>query len=377
MKKIIFVTPQFKNGGGNRVFIELANSIHRNFFYNLEIAFPNNSKETNHYFIEKNIEIKKIGKLATNIFTKLYNTFFLFRYIIMSIKNNKNTIIVISDPILCVFLFLIPSRYHRNIIRFIQADDYKIYDDLFVLKNSMFLFFFKFLTKLNFKLKLSYIFNSTFTYNCFIEISKRTDVPKFIVHPAVDKNIFYFSKEIKQVSNKKITLALVARDHPLKKLEDFISVWRELPNETLNEIENVFLISTDKLDKFDLKEFTLVRPSSDFEIASIMRKSDIFISTSMWEGFSLPPLEAINCGAVILSSDSGGINEYAIHEINSLLYRPGDIIDFKIKLIELVKNFELRKVLWNNSSSIINNFSWDKSARIFISFIEVNFTKSN
>lgn len=369
MKKIIFVTPQFKNGGGNRVFVELANSISRNFNYDVEITFPNNSVDTNHYKIENKVELKKIGNIAKSIFLKLFNTFLLFKYLIKSLKYNKELTIIISDPILCVFLFLIPHK--KNIVRFVQADDYRIFDDLYVLKNKYFLFFFKKLTLLSYSLNIKYLFNSNFTYNRFIDLSKRKNIKKLIVHPAVDKNIFYYNNNDKIYSlDTKISISLIAREHPLKKLQDFISVWSELPNDIKIQIDNVYLISTDKLERFDLTNFQVIKPKNDYEIADLFRKSEIFISTSLWEGFSLPPLEAIYCGAVVLSSDSGGIKEYAINDFNSLLFEPGELNEFKNKLIQLIENVELRNILRKNSLSLIDDFSWDKSAKMLISFIE-------
>jgi glycosyltransferase involved in cell wall biosynthesis len=233
------------------------------------------------------------------------------------LKINQQTTIIISDPILSVFLWVIPRKYNKNIIRFIQADDYRIYDDLFVLKNRLFLFIFKYLTRLNYKLKLKYIFNSNFTFDRFVSISNRKDVAKLIVHPAVNKNVFYYLQPRNSLLNDKISICLIARDHPLKKLDDFINAWSDLSKDIKNKVSQVYLISTDKLEKFDLNEFTLIRPKGDNEIADIFRKADIFISTSLWEGFSLPPLEALNCGVTILSSDSGGVREYACNDYNA------------------------------------------------------------
>nr|WP_315211446.1 glycosyltransferase family 4 protein [uncultured Flavobacterium sp.] len=370
MKKIIFVAPQFKNGGGNRVFVELANSISRFGNYELEIAYPNNSLEVNHYRIESNVSVKTIGKIATNLIHKLYNCFLLFKYIIEELKNNQHATVIISDPILCVFLWVIPKKYFKNVIRFIQADDYKLYDDLFVLKNKFFLYIFKILTNLNYKLKLEYVFNSSFSYNRFMSTSKRSDVAKIIVHPAVDKTTFYSRKKCDTDIEEKLSICLIARDHPLKKLHDFIAVWSNLPMEIKNKIKDVFMISTDKLERFDLTDFTLVRPQSDTEIAEVFRKSDIFISTSLWEGFSLPPLEAMHCGMTILSSDSGGIREYAIDKQNALLYSPENRKELSDKLIELIINKKLRDNLNDNAKEIIKEFSWDKSAKKIISIIE-------
>ncbi|MGO4770969.1 glycosyltransferase family 4 protein [Flavobacterium sp. W22_SRS_FK3] len=370
MNKIIFVAPQFKNGGGNRVFVELANSISRINNYELEIIYPNNSREINHYKIESKVHIKAIGKIAEKLIPKLFNSFLLFRYVIKELKINESTTVIISDPILSVFLYVIPRKYNKNIIRFIQADDYRIYDDLFVLRNKLFLFVFKLLTRLNYKLKLKYIFNSNFTYDRFISISNRKDVAKLIVHPAVDKDIFNYSKSRNDLLNDKISICLIARDHPLKKLEDFIRAWSVLSPHIKNKISKVHLISTDKLEKFDLNEFTLVRPKDDYEIAEVFRKTDIFISTSLWEGFSLPPLEALNCGATILSSDSGGVREYARNDYNASLYSPGNISELKEKLTELINDKNKRDMYNKYANETIKEFSWDKSAKMLISIIE-------
>lgn len=373
MKKIIFVAPQFKNGGGNRVFVELANSISRFGNYELEIAYPNNSLEVNHYKIESNVSVKAIGSIAISLIYKLYNCFLLFKYIIRELNSDEQTTIIISDPILCVFLWVIPKKHFKNIIRFIQADDYKLYDDLFVLKNKFFLYIFKMLTSFNYKLKIEYVFNSSFSYNRFISTSNRNDVPEIIVHPAVDKTTFYSSIKCDVNINEKLSMCLIARDHPLKKLDDFIAVWSNLPVEIKNKINDIFMISTDKLERFDLTDFTLVRPQSDTEIAEVFRKADIFISTSLWEGFSLPPLEAMHCGMTILSSDSGGIREYAIDKQNALLYCPENRKELNDKLIELIVNKKLRNDLNERAKETIKEFSWDKSAKKLISIIEIKF----
>lgn len=369
MKKIIFITPQFKNGGGNRVFIELANSIVKLGTYELDIAYPNNSNEINHYKLRSEVNRKPIGRLAKSMISKLGNVFFLFKYLINELKSNNEVFLVISDPLLCMFLWVFPRKYYSRVIRFVQADDYNLYNDLFILKNSFFLFIFKRLTKVSYMLDVKYVFNSTFSYDKFIFISNRNDVEKLIIHPAVDKSIFYGLIEERE-QRAKINLCLVGRDHPLKKLDNFIDVWNRLPISVKSKVNKVFLISTDKLDRFNLEGLSLIRPKSDIEIADVFRESDIFISTSLWEGFSMPPLEAMNCGAVVLSSDSGGINEYAFNDYNSLLYEPGDCSELHSKLCRLIEDKGLRDYLKEKSKVVVTNFSWDMSAEKVISIIE-------
>jgi len=70
--------------------------------------------------------------------------------------------------------------------------------------------------------------------------------------------------------------------------------------ESIHGIDNVFIISHDDLSEFNLKNVKCIKPKNDKEIAFYMNKSHIFISTSWWEGFGLPPLEAMACGCAVI-----------------------------------------------------------------------------
>ncbi|MBI3967615.1 MAG: glycosyltransferase [Chloroflexi bacterium] len=61
-----------------------------------------------------------------------------------------------------------------------------------------------------------------------------------------------------------------------------------------------------------------VRPN-DAELAELYRQCDLFVSTSWFEGFGLPPLEAMACGAPVVVTDQRGAREYAENGINCLL----------------------------------------------------------
>lgn len=366
MKKIIFVTPQLKSGGGNRVFVELANAISNLPDYATEITYPNNSAEINSYSVNKAVVIKSIGKLAEDIKGKLYNVVLLFKYLLNELKRDSEVTVIVSDPILSIFFMLIPNKYNLKIIRYVQADDYRIFDDGYVLKFKPFVYLFKILTRLTFNKKIRYIFNSRFSYDKFLLTSKRNDVPCIIIHPAVDKNRFVEQNSLKET---KVSICLVARAHPLKKLDDFLDVWAEIDENIKKEVNQVFLISTDKLDRFNLKGLTVIRPKDDLAIAEVFNKSKIFISTSLWEGFSLPPLEAMHCGVAVISSNSGGITEYAKDNYNCLLYKPGDKEQLKERLITLIQNDELRNKLSSNAKITIKNFSWEQSAVSLIDLI--------
>lgn len=62
----------------------------------------------------------------------------------------------------------------------------------------------------------------------------------------------------------------------------------------------------------------IISPRPD-EMPSIYDKSDILVQPSWHEGFALPPLEAMVRKVPVLLTDSGGVSEYAQHNVNCIL----------------------------------------------------------
>lgn len=67
----------------------------------------------------------------------------------------------------------------------------------------------------------------------------------------------------------------------------------------------------------EFSEFTLVPlPASRTTIADALREVDVFVDASLHEGYGLLPLEAMACGAGVVVSDSGGVNQYIQDGVN-------------------------------------------------------------
>ena len=359
--KFLFVIPSFKTGGGNRVFIELANELaDTNEVY---IIFPNNSNEKNTFNLSSNVNIKPIGSLATTIAGKIWNLISCIRFIN---TNSQDSYLIISDPIMVLFISFIKLK---NKIRFIQADDFKIFDDKMIIKSRVGLYFYKQICKLVYRLQGKYIFNSSYTYTRYVEVSKRKDVPLHIVHPAVDHH-FFFPNSCLYDENEKVNIAIVGRKHPWKGLSTFIESWNILPLELKFKVGKVQIISHDDLSNFKMDGFEIIQPSSDSDIANILRNSNIFISTSWWEGFGLPPLEAMACGCSIIVSDSGGVSEYAVPDLNCLMFKPKDQIGLQEAIANLVVDKNLRRKLSLNGLETAKNFKWGKSAQQLLDIID-------
>lgn len=83
-------------------------------------------------------------------------------------------------------------------------------------------------------------------------------------------------------------------------------------------------------------------------VFEVLKKSDIFILTSNWEGFPRSILEAMSCGLAIVASDVGGINE-AINENCGILIKKGDKKELKEALEKLLRNPELIREMGKNA----------------------------
>jgi glycosyltransferase involved in cell wall biosynthesis len=352
MKTIVFIIPSLKTGGGNRVFLELANCLVSR--YNIIVLLPDNNPEVNSFFIHERIKIKKIGKYPKNKLEKLLNIIKVYFYIN---KNHGKDKIIISDPIMCLFLMMIKCK--DNLYRFIQADDYAMFDDKYLLNNSLFLCIYKILCRISYRERVNYIFNSIFTYNKYVFYSRRNNIDIKIVYPAINHSIFYDKKM--GIRKHKLNICLVGRKHPWKGLQTFIDMYNELDSNYRDMLDTIFIISHDDLSNFDMRYFNLIKAGSDEEIADIYNRSSIFISTSWWEGFGLPGLEAMACGCAVITSDSGGVKEYA-YDKNAIFFTPKNSQELKAALIKLINNRDMIHVLAESGRISARKFSWEKSA---------------
>ena len=92
-------------------------------------------------------------------------------------------------------------------------------------------------------------------------------------------------------------------------------------------------------------EYEFLGPLSHKELAEYYRQSDIYVDASSVHGFGRPGAEAMASGCALVSTDSGGVREYAVDGQNCLLTRVGDAEDVARQVVTLVRNKQLRERL--------------------------------
>lgn len=95
----------------------------------------------------------------------------------------------------------------------------------------------------------------------------------------------------------------------------------------------------------------------------------IFINGTIEEGFGLTGLEAMACGAALVSTNYLGVKEYAVDRKNALLSPVKDSTALSKNLQILFDNDNLRQTLANNGNKTAQSFSLDNAYKEFESII--------
>lgn len=100
---------------------------------------------------------------------------------------------------------------------------------------------------------------------------------------------------------------------------------------------------------------------SDEDLARAYRHARAFIYPSRYEGFGIPPLEAMAAGCVTVCSNSSSIPE-VVGEAG-LLFSPDDVDDARQSLEDACFDEALRAQLLARGSARVREFSWDRCAQ--------------
>ena len=99
------------------------------------------------------------------------------------------------------------------------------------------------------------------------------------------------------------------------------------------------------------------------DIPDLLAQTDIFILTSVWEGFPLSILEAMRTGLPVIASDAGGVSEAVKHGINGFLIPTGAIKELKESLRKLLEDEDARAAMGEAGRVLFeNHFLFDVMA---------------
>jgi glycosyltransferase involved in cell wall biosynthesis len=108
--------------------------------------------------------------------------------------------------------------------------------------------------------------------------------------------------------------------------------------------------------------YKIVKANSDAEMARFYAQADIFVSTSYFESFSMPPLEAMACGTAVVTTDCGGNREYTKNGENCLIVPPSDSKKLTMVLHQLLTQETKRNQLAQAGLQFAQSWTWRRTA---------------
>ncbi len=154
---------------------------------------------------------------------------------------------------------------------------------------------------------------------------------------------------------------------PRKNLETLVDAFMELKIQ--NQIPHKLVFagaigwkSKKLLEKIkNNKEIILTGYLQEDEKTTYYKHADMFVYPSIYEGFGLPPLEAMSHGVPIICSTGGSLKE--IFSNHALIFEPKDKKRLKEHILSLLNNQELKNKLISNGLSYAKTFTWEDTAK--------------
>jgi glycosyltransferase involved in cell wall biosynthesis len=108
----------------------------------------------------------------------------------------------------------------------------------------------------------------------------------------------------------------------------------------------------------------------DAAIRRAYSASTVFLYPSRYEGFGLPPLEAMACGCPVVTTATGAIGEYCSDRQNALIVRTGDVDAMVDRLAEIIEDPALQAQLAAAGQQTAKRYLVDRVAPMFAAALE-------
>lgn len=103
------------------------------------------------------------------------------------------------------------------------------------------------------------------------------------------------------------------------------------------------------------------RLPDDTKLAQVYNSADVFAFPSSYEGFGIPPLEAMACGVPVISSDKTSLKE--VVRDAAIIIEPENVLELAEKITEVLSKKALQDKLSAKGLSNAKKFTWDRCAK--------------
>lgn len=160
-----------------------------------------------------------------------------------------------------------------------------------------------------------------------------------------------------------------------KNVKSLIEAWGKIQDSVGKDTGLVIAGAAGAAHVFDGQAMPVLPPRTvltgridDNDLSALLGGATVFVMPSVYEGFGLPPLEAMACGTPCLVSDRTSLPEVVGDA--ALLTDPTDIDDMAEKLHGLLGDAGLRKTLAAAGLKRAKLFTWDACAQQTLSILK-------
>lgn len=154
-------------------------------------------------------------------------------------------------------------------------------------------------------------------------------------------------------------------DHSLenKNTKDALKVVERLHN----EYPHIKFICFGRENYSNIPDYiTFVKDPEDEGIVNLYRTSDIFLYTSLYEGFALPPAEAMACKCAVAGYNTAALPDYSVNEETALLCEAGDTDAIYKNVERLINDSDLlKKISLGGYNKVRGKLDWNTAETKF------------
>lgn len=192
-------------------------------------------------------------------------------------------------------------------------------------------------------------------------ILQETGRDSTVIHGGVDGSVFHpCPKPSRQSGRKTIFYILRGPGYTWKGNEDFFQAYERLRARFSGF--DITAVAPEGLTFTGSIPCAIKKAPTDEHLARLYGEADLFVYTSYYEAFGLPPLEAMACGTAVVTTDCGGTRDYARSGENCRVVPPSDIGQLTEAIYELLSDDAQREHLARNGYLQAQAWSWQRTA---------------
>lgn len=203
-----------------------------------------------------------------------------------------------------------------------------------------------------YRLPLNWLVNSSWANST---LKKKFGKEGVLVYPAIDHQIF-FPRQVNRLDEKKRVVCL-GKTAPAKGLNDGLEALKFVYKK-MNNIE-LILYGSEPSIHIPIPGKYVFKPS-DNELAELYSSADVVICPSWFESFPLPPLEAMACGAPVVTTRYG-TEDYAFDDQNCLVVPAKQPKLLSAAILKILSNKDLAERLKNEGLKTAQQFTWERT----------------